>query len=102
MLWLGRGNGCTKFAVNADGTLSNPQDITIAASGGHQALSVAAGFSADGSTMYAAVNGQNRVVALDAATRVRLGPVGCRAMLKTCRSAWGGVPRGIRMTYLPG
>ncbi|MER6923860.1 hypothetical protein ABT314_33725, partial [Streptomyces spiralis] len=61
-----------------------------------------AGFSADGSTMYAAVNGQNRVVALDAATRVRLGPVGCRAMLKTCRSAWGGVPRGIRMTYLPG
>ncbi|MEV6054445.1 phosphoesterase [Streptomyces sp. NPDC052107] len=67
-LWLGRGNGYTKFTVNADGTLSNPQNITIAKSGSQQALSAAAVFSADGSTVYAAVNGQNRVVALDAAT----------------------------------
>ncbi|MET8805850.1 phosphoesterase [Streptomyces sp. NPDC004546] len=67
-LWLGRAGGYTKFTVNADGTLSNPQNITIAKSGTKQALSAAAVFSADGSTVYAAVNGQNRVVALDAAT----------------------------------
>ncbi|MEW2625345.1 bifunctional YncE family protein/alkaline phosphatase family protein [Streptomyces sp. NPDC048106] len=83
-LWLGRSGGYTKFTVNADGTLSSPQNITIAASGSKNALSAAAVFSADGSTVYAAVNGQNRVVALDAAT----GAV---------KQSWstGNAPRGM-------
>ncbi|GHJ42047.1 hypothetical protein Sm713_76560 [Streptomyces sp. TS71-3] len=82
--WLGRANGFTKFAVNADGSLSSPQDVTIAASGSQQALTAAAVFSADGSTVYTAVNGQNRVVALDAATG-------------TVKQSWdtGNAPRGM-------
>jgi YVTN family beta-propeller protein len=67
-LWLGRANGYTKFSVNADGTLANPADVAIAASGSQQALSAKAVFSADGSTVYGAVNGQNKVVAMSAAT----------------------------------
>ena len=67
-LWIGRANGYTKFTVNADGTLANPVDVAIPASGSQQALSAKAVFSADGSTVYAAVNGQNKVVAINAAT----------------------------------
>ncbi|MBR7829465.1 phosphoesterase [Actinospica sp. MGRD01-02] len=67
-LWMSRANGYTKFTVNADGTLANPVDVTIPASGSEQALSGKAVFSADGSTVYAAVNGQNKVVAIDTAT----------------------------------
>jgi YVTN family beta-propeller protein len=67
-LWLGRTDGYTKFTVNADGSLSNPVTISIPADGAKHALVAAAVFSADGSTVYAAVNGQNRVVAIDAAT----------------------------------
>ncbi|HTJ66083.1 MAG TPA: alkaline phosphatase family protein [Actinospica sp.] len=67
-LWIGRTNGYTKFTVNADGTLANPVDVAIPAEGAEDALSGKAVFSADGSTVYAAVNGQNRVVAIDTAT----------------------------------
>ncbi|MBS2550742.1 phosphoesterase [Catenulispora sp. NL8] len=67
-LWMGRANGYTKFTVNADGTLANPVDVAIPAAGQQQALSAKAVFSADGSTVYAAVNGQNKVVAINAAT----------------------------------
>jgi YVTN family beta-propeller protein len=67
-LWVGRANGYTKFTVNADGTLANPVDVSIPAQGSEQALSGRPVFSADGSTVYGAVNGQNRVVAIDAAT----------------------------------
>ncbi|WP_030380540.1 MULTISPECIES: alkaline phosphatase family protein [unclassified Streptomyces] len=67
-LWLGQLDGYTKFTVNEDGTLANPVTVTIPADGSKQALPAAAVFSADGSTVYAAVNGQNRVVAIDAAT----------------------------------
>jgi YVTN family beta-propeller protein len=67
-LWLGRTDGYTKFTVNADGTLANPVDIAIPANGAEHALSARPVFSADGSTVYAAVNGQNRVVALNAST----------------------------------
>ncbi|GII55313.1 phosphoesterase [Planotetraspora thailandica] len=67
-LWLGRTDGYTRLDVNADGSVTNPVDIKIAADGSKHALSAAAVFSADGSTVYSAVNGQNRVVALDAAT----------------------------------
>jgi len=67
-LWIGRTDGYTKFTVNADGTLANPVNVSIAANGSMHALSAKAVFSADGSTVYAAVNGQNRVVAIDAAS----------------------------------
>src|SRR6185437_2519896 len=83
-LWLGRTDGYTKFTVNADGTLANPVDVSIVANGAEHALSAKVVFSADSSTVYAAVNGQNRVVALDAATG-------------TVKQSWntGIAPRGI-------
>ncbi|MFG2461294.1 phosphoesterase [Streptomyces sp. NPDC048523] len=85
-LWLGQANGYTKFTVNADGTLSAPTAVPIPAVGSQQALVGAAVFSADGSTVYSAVNGQNRVVALDAVTG-------------TIQQSWavGNAPRGIAL-----
>ncbi|WP_406216953.1 phosphoesterase [Streptomyces canus] len=85
-LWLGQANGYTKFTVNADGTLSTPTAVDIPAVGSQQALVAAAVFSADGSTVYSAVNGQNRVVALDATT----GAV---------EQSWavGNAPRGLAL-----
>jgi YVTN family beta-propeller protein len=67
-LLLGRTDGYTEFTVNPDGTLSKPIDISIPAQGAKHALTAGAVFSADGSTVYAAVNGQNRVVAMNSAT----------------------------------
>jgi len=67
-LWLGQANGYRKFTVNPDGTLANPTFITIPADGAKLALAAKAVFSPDGATVYSAVNGQNRVVAIDAAT----------------------------------
>jgi YVTN family beta-propeller protein len=67
-LLLGRTDGYTKFTVNADGSLANPVNVTIAAQGAKHALTAQSLFSADGSTIYSAVNGQNRVVAINAAT----------------------------------
>ncbi|MCX4859575.1 phosphoesterase [Streptomyces canus] len=85
-LWLGQANGYTKFTVNADGTLADPTAVPIPAVGTQQALVGAAVFSADGSTVYSAVNGQNRVVALDATTG-------------TIKQSWavGNAPRGIAL-----
>ncbi|MER5517925.1 alkaline phosphatase family protein [Streptomyces sp. NPDC002763] len=85
-LWLGQANGYTKFTVNADGTLASPTAVPIAADGAKQALVGAAVFSADGSTVYSAVNGQNKVVAIDAATG-------------TIKQTWavGNAPRGLAL-----
>ncbi|MEV6764841.1 bifunctional YncE family protein/alkaline phosphatase family protein [Streptomyces sp. NPDC051105] len=85
-LWLGQANGYTKFTVNADGTLASPTAVPIAAAGSKQALVGAAVFSADGSTVYSAVNGQNKVVAIDAATG-------------TIKQTWavGNAPRGLAL-----
>ncbi|MEV0485985.1 alkaline phosphatase family protein [Streptomyces sp. NPDC050508] len=85
-LWLGQANGYTKFTVAADGTLSAPTAVPIAADGTKQALVGAAVFSADSSTVYSAVNGQNKVVAIDAATG-------------TIKQSWavGNAPRGIAL-----
>ncbi|MGW1255152.1 alkaline phosphatase family protein [Streptomyces sp. NPDC002513] len=85
-LWLGQSDGYTKFTVNADGTLSTPTTVSIPADGSKHALVGAAVFSADGSTVYSAVNGQNRVVAIDAAT----GAI---------KQSWavGNAPRGMAM-----
>ncbi|OLZ68896.1 phosphoesterase [Streptomyces sp. IMTB 2501] len=83
-LWLGQTDGYTKFTVNADGTLANPTTVKIPADGSKHALVAAAVFSADGSTVYSAVNGQNKVVAIDAATG-------------TVKQSWsvGNAPRGM-------
>jgi YVTN family beta-propeller protein len=85
-LWLGQADGYTKFTVNADGSLANPVSVPIAAQGSQHALVAAAVFSADGSTVYSAVNGQNRVVAINAAT----GAV---------QQSWavGNAPRGMAL-----
>ncbi|MGW2568198.1 phosphoesterase [Streptomyces sp. NPDC001537] len=85
-LWLGQTDGYTKFTVGADGTLSDPVSVPIPADGTKHALVAAAVFSPDGSTVYSAVNGQNRVVALDAATG-------------TVKQSWavGNAPRGIAL-----
>ncbi|WP_346052923.1 alkaline phosphatase family protein [Amycolatopsis dongchuanensis] len=67
-LWMAQTDGYTRFTVNPDGTVANPTSIKIPADGDKHALVAQALFSPDGSTVYSAVNGQNRVVALDAAT----------------------------------
>ncbi|MFC0506620.1 bifunctional YncE family protein/alkaline phosphatase family protein [Micromonospora costi] len=67
-LWLGQADGYTRFTVNADGTLANPTFIRIPQDGPKRALVAEAVFSPDGATVYSAVNGQNRVVAIDTAT----------------------------------
>jgi len=60
--------------------------IKIAADGPKRALVAQAVFSPDGKTVYSAVNGQNRVVAIDAATG-------------TIQQSWavGNAPRGMVM-----
>ncbi len=67
-LWVPVINGYDRYPVNADGTVSAPTAISIPAEGSKRALSAQAVFSADGSTVYADVNGQNSVVAINAAT----------------------------------
>ncbi|MBO1413804.1 bifunctional YncE family protein/alkaline phosphatase family protein [Streptomyces sp. FH025] len=83
-LWLGQLDGYTRFTVNADGSLSKPVTVPIPADGDKHALASGAVFSADGSTVYATVNGQNRVVAINAAT----GAI---------QQSWtvGNAPRGV-------
>src|SRR2546423_291957 len=86
-LWMPQTDGYARFPVNADGTVGAPTAINIPADGAKHALPAQAAYSADGSTVYAAVNGQNRVVALDAAT----GAI---------KQSWavGNAPRGILRT----
>ena len=67
-LWLGQQDGLTRFAVNADGTLGTPTAVSIPKVNGHSALVGQTRYSPDGSTLYAAINGQNTVAALDPAS----------------------------------
>ncbi|HEY0471063.1 MAG TPA: phosphoesterase, partial [Kribbella sp.] len=85
-VWLGQSDGYRKFTVNPDGSLANPTFVTIPADGSKRALVGAAVFSPDSSTVYSAVNGQNRVVAIDTATG-------------TIKQSWavGNAPRGMVM-----
>jgi YVTN family beta-propeller protein len=69
-LWLPQNKGLTKFTVNPDGSVANPTFISIPTLGSQLALVGQAVFSPDGSTVYAAVNGQNTVVAINDATGV--------------------------------
>jgi YVTN family beta-propeller protein len=78
-LWLPEQDALTRFPVNADGTLGTPTRIPLPTVGSHlsgnsrtptpnSALVGQTTYSPDGSTLYAALNGQNTVVALDPST----------------------------------
>jgi YVTN family beta-propeller protein len=58
--------GIVRYPFNADGSLGAGTMISIPTTGGLQALTAGMAFSSDGSTLYAAVNGQNTVIAIDA------------------------------------
>jgi YVTN family beta-propeller protein len=83
-LWVPQQTGYARFPVNADGSVGAPTAVPIPTAGTAKALPAQTAFSADGSTVYATVNGQNRVVAIDAAS----GTLG---------RSWtvGTAPRGI-------
>jgi YVTN family beta-propeller protein len=85
-VWLGQTDGYRKFDVNADGSLANPTFVAIPADGAKHSLAAEAVFSADSSTVYSAVNGQNRVIAIDTATG-------------TIKQSWatGNAPRDLVM-----
>src|SRR5215470_8314135 len=78
-LWLPEKDAVTRFPVNADGTLGTPTRFALPTVGSHlsgnsrtptpnSALVGQTTYSPDGSTLYAALNGQNSVVALDPTT----------------------------------
>jgi len=67
-LWLAQVNGFQRFPVKSDGTLAAPTFIALAADGPRAAVPAGAAFSPDGSKLYAALNGQNALGVLDAAT----------------------------------
>ena len=66
LLFMPNATGITRFPVNADGTLGLGTKIAIPTVDGKQALTGGMTFSPDG-TLYAAVNGQDTVVAIDPA-----------------------------------
>src|SRR5215475_482829 len=78
-LWLPEQDAVTRFPVNPDGTLGSPTRFSLPRVGSHlsgnsrtptldSALVGQMTYSPDGSTLYAALNGQNTVVALDPST----------------------------------
>jgi YVTN family beta-propeller protein len=68
VLWLPELNGLARFPVNPDGSLGTPASVPIPAVNGHSALVGQTRYAPDGSSLYAAINGQNTVVALDPTT----------------------------------
>jgi YVTN family beta-propeller protein len=80
-LWLPEQDALSRFPVNSDGTLGTPTRFALPTVGSHlsgnsrtptpnSALVGQTTYSPDGSTLYAALNGQNSVVALDPSTGV--------------------------------
>ncbi|QGN57041.1 bifunctional YncE family protein/alkaline phosphatase family protein [Nostocoides sp. HKS02] len=69
-LWLSQANALTRFPVNPDGTLGTATRFPLPQVNGASALPGQSAYSPDGSTLYVALNGQNTVAALDAATGV--------------------------------
>src|SRR3954469_12661070 len=67
-LWVPEQTSVSRFPVNGDGTLGTPTTISIPAVNGHAALVGQIRYSPDGSSVFAAINGQNTVVALDPST----------------------------------
>lgn len=68
VLWMPSATGLTRFPVNADGTLGSPTKVTLPDVEGRRALTSGLTYSPDGTTLYAGLNGQNTVVALDPAS----------------------------------
>ena len=66
-LWMPNATGLTRFPVNDDGTLGTGTKVSIPTQDGKKALTAGMAYSPDGSTLYAAANGQNTVVAIDPA-----------------------------------
>ena len=64
-LYMPNATGITKFPVNSDGSLGAGTKIVLPDVNGRRALTAGMAFSSDGSTLYAAVNGQDSVVAID-------------------------------------
>jgi YVTN family beta-propeller protein len=64
-LWVPEQDAVSKFPVKADGTLGTPTTFAIPKVNGHSALVGQIKYSPDGFTVYAAINGQNTVVAMD-------------------------------------
>ncbi len=77
-LWMAQVNGFERFPVNPDGTVAKPTFVALAKQGSRSAVPAGAAFSPDGTTLYAALNGQNALGVLDAATGKLLAryPVG--------------------------
>ncbi|MGN6127214.1 MAG: alkaline phosphatase family protein [Humibacter sp.] len=77
-VFVGVATGIIRYPFNADGSLGAGTKITIPTVSGIQPLTAGLTFSPDGSTLYAAVNGQNSVVAIDpnAGTIKQTFPVG--------------------------
>ena len=67
-LWVPEQTGVSRFPVNGDGTLGTPTTISIPTVSGHAALVGQIKYSPDRATVYAAINGQNTVVAMDPST----------------------------------
>jgi YVTN family beta-propeller protein len=57
--------GIVRYPFNEDGSLGAGTKINIPSAGDKQALTAGMAFSPDAATLYAAVNGQNTVVAID-------------------------------------
>ncbi len=75
-LWVGQQDALTRFPVNADGTLGAPARFALPTVGSHPSGNAATptpnsalvgqiAYSPDGSTLYAALNGQNSVAAIN-------------------------------------
>src|SRR4051794_9229504 len=67
-LWLPQQDALTRFPVNADGTLGAATSISIPRVNNARALVGQIAYPPDGSTLYAAINGQNTVVSYDPST----------------------------------
>ena len=67
-LVLPQQNSLTRFPVNPDGTLGTPVTVNIPVIDGKSALPGRSVYSADGSTLYVPINGQNTVMAFNAMT----------------------------------
>ncbi|PRY12825.1 bifunctional YncE family protein/alkaline phosphatase family protein [Kineococcus rhizosphaerae] len=67
-VWLAQTDGLTRFPVNADGTLGAGTVVPLPQVNGQSALPGGAAYSADGGTLYVALNGQNSVAALNPST----------------------------------
>jgi YVTN family beta-propeller protein len=67
-LWVPEQTAVSRFPVNGDGTLGTPTTIAIPTVSGHAALVGQIKYSPDGADVYAAINGQNTVVAMNPST----------------------------------